>query len=91
MVMKCVVAVVAGMMISLIGSPYIVKFLTWPLERAQLIEQVNTNPDKRAVPVKFGSGVVSHIRESDLKNLAEAGNLKGAFTNTAEITGAPGG
>ena len=86
MVMKCVVAVVAGMMISLIGSPYIVKFLTWPLERAQLIEQVNTNPDKRAVPVKFGSGVVSHIRESDLKNLAEAGNLKGAFTNTAEIT-----
>jgi sec-independent protein translocase protein TatC len=86
MVMKCVVAVVAGIMISLIGSPYIVKFLTWPLERAQLIEQVNTNPDKRAVPVKFGSGVVSHIRESDLKNLAETGNLKGAFTNTAEIT-----
>jgi len=85
MVMKCVVAVVAGMMIALIGSPYIVKFLTWPLERAQLIEQVNTNPDKRAVPVKFGSGVVSHIRESDLKNIAEAGNLKGAFTNTAEI------
>ncbi|MDE2682053.1 MAG: twin-arginine translocase subunit TatC [Verrucomicrobiota bacterium] len=86
MVMKCVVAVVAGMMIALIGSPYIVKFLTFPLERAQLIEQVNTNPDKRAVPVKFGSGVVSHIRESDLKNIAEAGNLKGAFTNTAEIS-----
>jgi sec-independent protein translocase protein TatC len=86
MVMKCVVAVVAGMMIALIGSPYIVKFLTWPLESAQLIEQVNTNPDKRAVPVKFGSGVVSHIRESDLKNIAEAGELKGAFTNTAEIT-----
>ena len=86
MVMKCVVAVVAGMMIALIGSPYIVKFLTWPLERAQLIEQVNTNPDKRAVPVKFGSGVVSHIRESDLKNIAEAGNLAGPFTNTAEIS-----
>ena len=86
MVMKCVVAVVAGMMIALIGSPYIVKFLTWPLERAQLIEQVNTNPDKRAVPVKFGSGVVSHIRESDLKNMAEAGNLAGSFTNTAEIS-----
>ena len=81
-----VVAVVAGMMIALIGSPYIVKFLTWPLERAQLIEQVNTNPDKRAVPVKFGSGVVSHIRESDLKNLAEAGNLKGAFTMTKAFT-----
>ena len=86
MVMKCVVALVAGMMIALIGSPYIVKFLTWPLERAQQIEQVNTNPDKRAVPVKFGSGVVSHIRESDLKNMAEAGNLAGSFTNTAEIT-----
>ncbi|MBC8326628.1 MAG: twin-arginine translocase subunit TatC [Verrucomicrobia subdivision 3 bacterium] len=86
MVMKCVVAVVAGMMIALIGSPYIVKFLTWPLERAQQIEQVNTNPDKRAVPVKFGSGVVSHIRESDLKNMASVGNLRGSFTNTAEIS-----
>ncbi len=86
MVMKCVVAVVAGMMIALIGSPYIVKFLTWPLERAQQIQQVNTNPDKRAVPVQFGSGVVSHIRESDLKNMAERGHLGGSFSNTADIT-----
>ncbi len=86
MVMKCVVAVVAGMMIALIGSPYIVKFLTWPLERAQQIQQVNTNPDKRAVPVQFGSGVVSHIRESDLKNMAEDGHLGGSFSNTADIT-----
>ena len=86
MVMKCVVAVVAGMMIALIGSPQIVTFLTQPLEDAQQIEQLNANPDKRAVPVKFGSGVVSHIRESDLKNIAETGNLKGSFTNTVEIT-----
>ncbi len=86
MVMKCVVAVVAGMMIALIGSPQIVTFLTQPLEDAQQIEQLNSNPDKRAVPVKFGSGVVSHIRESDLKNIAETGNLKGSFTNTVEIT-----
>ena len=86
MVMKCVVAVVAGMMIALIGSPQIVTFLTQPLEDAQQIEQLNSNPDKRAVPVKFGSGVVSHIRESDLKNIAETGDLKGSFTNTVEIT-----
>jgi len=86
MVMKCVVAVVVGMMAALIGSPYIVKFLTWPLERAQQIEQVNTNPDKRVVPVQLGSGIVSHIHESDLKQLAKSSGLKGSFTNTTEIT-----
>ena len=75
MVMKCVVAVVVGMLVALIGSPYIVTFLTWPLERAQQIKQVTTNPDKRPIPVQFGSGVVSHIREADLKNMAEAGSL----------------
>ncbi|SVB64424.1 uncharacterized protein METZ01_LOCUS217278, partial [marine metagenome] len=85
MVMKCVVAVVVGMLVALIGSPYIVTFLTWPLERAQQIKQVTTNPDKRAIPVQFGSGVVSHIREADLKNMAEAGSLGGPFTNTAGI------
>ena len=85
MVMKCVVAVVVGMLVALIGSPYIVTFLTWPLERAQQIKQVTTNPDKRPIPVQFGSGVVSHIREADLKNMAEAGSLGGPFTNTAGI------
>ena len=84
-VMKCVVAVVVGMLVALIGSPYIVTFLTWPLERAQQIKQVTTNPDKRPIPVQFGSGVVSHIREADLKNMAEAGSLGGPFTNTAGI------
>ena len=85
MVMKCVVAVVVGMLVALIGSPYIVTFLTWPLARAQQIKQVTTNPDKRPIPVQFGSGVVSHIREADLKNMAEAGSLGGPFTNTAGI------
>ena len=85
MVMKCVVAVVVGMLVALIGSPYIVTFLTWPLERAQQIKQVTTNPDKRPIPVQFGSGVVSHIREADLKNMAEVGSLGGPFTNTAGI------
>jgi len=85
MVMKCVVAVVVGMLVALIGSPYIVTFLTWPLERAQEMEQITTNPDKRPIPVQFGSGVVSHIREADLKNMAEAGSLGGPFTNTASI------
>ena len=86
MVMKCVVAVVVGMIVALIGSPQIVAFLTVPLESAQQKPQVNKDPKTRAIPVQFGSGIVSHIHESDLTQLAENGDLKGPFTNTTEIT-----
>ena len=67
MVMKVFVALLIGVLIALIGSPYIVKFLTYPLNRAQEIKQYNSNPDKRMIPVKVGDAAVAHIRESDLK------------------------
>jgi len=85
-VMKVVVAVVVGMLVALIGSPYIVKFLTYPLNSAQQIKQVNSNPDKRMIPVKLGDGVVSHVRESDLQEWAETGRLRQDGNKTAEIT-----
>ena len=85
-IMKVVVAVVVGMLMALIGSPYIVKFLTYPLNSAQQIQQVNSNPDKRMIPIKLGDGVVSHIRESDLKDWAQTGRLRQDGNNTAEIT-----
>ena len=68
MVMKVFVALLIGVLIALVGSPYIVKFLTYPLNHAQKIKQLNANPDKRMIPVKVGDAAVAHIRESDLKN-----------------------
>ena len=86
-IMKVVIAVVIGMLVSLIGSPYIVKFLTYPLKSAQNIQQVNSNPDKRMIPVKLGGGVVSHIRESDLSEWVERGYLEKDANRTETITG----
>ena len=74
-VMKVVVAVVMGMLIALIGSPYIVKFLTYPLKSAQQIKQLNSDPDKRMIPVKLGDGVAFHIKESDLTKWVDEGLL----------------
>ena len=85
-VMKVVVAVVMGMLIALIGSPYIVKFLTYPLKSAQQIKQVNSNPDKRMIPVKLGDGVAFHIRESDLTKWVDEGLLVKDANKTEIIT-----
>ena len=85
-VMKVVVAIVVGMLIALIGSPYIVKFLTYPLNSAQQIQQVNSNPDKRMIPVKLGEGVAFHVRESDLKEWVEEGLLVKDANQTEVIT-----
>ena len=85
-VMKVVVAIVVGMLIALIGSPYIVKFLTYPLNSAQQIQQVNSNPDKRMIPVKLGEGVAFHVRESDLKEWVEEGLLVKDANKTEVIT-----
>ena len=84
--MKVVVAIVVGMLIALIGSPYIVKFLTYPLNSAQQIQQVNSNPDKRMIPVKLGDGVAFHVRESDLKEWVEEGLLVKDANQTEVIT-----
>ena len=85
-IMKVVVAIVVGMLIALIGSPYIVKFLTYPLNSAQQIQQVNSNPDKRMIPVKLGDGVAFHVRESDLKEWVEEGLLVKDANQTEVIT-----
>jgi len=85
-VMKVVVAIVVGMLIALIGSPYIVKFLTYPLNSAQQIQQVNSNPDKRMIPVKLGDGVAFHVRESDLKEWVKEGLLVKDANQTEVIT-----
>ena len=85
-VMKVVVAIVVGMLIALIGSPYIVKFLTYPLNSAQQIQQVNSNPDKRMIPIKLGEGVAFHVRESDLKEWVDEGLLVKDANQTEVIT-----
>lgn len=85
-IMKVVVAVVVGMLVALIGSPYIVKFLTYPLNSAQQIKQVNSNPDKRMIPVKLGDGVAFHIRESDLTEWVKEGLLVKDANQTELIT-----
>ena len=85
-IMKVVVAVVVGMLIALIGSPYIVKFLTYPLNLAQGMQQVNSNPDKRMIPVKMGDGVAFQIRESDLAQWVEDGRLVKDANRTEVIT-----
>ena len=85
-VMKVVVAIVVGMLIALIGSPYIVKFLTYPLNSAQQIQQVNSNPDKRMIPIKLGDGVAFHVRESDLKEWVDEGLLVKDANQTEVIT-----
>ena len=85
-IMKVVVAIVVGMLIALIGSPYIVKFLTYPLNSAQQIQQVNSNPDKRMIPIKLGDGVAFHVRESDLKEWVDEGLLVKDANQTEVIT-----
>ena len=85
-VMKVVVAVVMGMLIALIGSPYIVKFLTYPLKSAQQIKQLNSDPDKRMIPVKLGDGVAFHIKESDLTKWVDEGLLIKDANKTEIIT-----
>ena len=85
-VMKVFVALLIGVLIALVGSPYIVKFLTYPLNRAQEIQQLNSNPDKRMIPVKLGDAAVAHIRESDLRNWVDQELLKEDGNQTQNIS-----
>jgi len=87
MVMKVFVALLIGVLIALVGSPYIVKFLTFPLNRAQEIKQLNSNPEKRMIPVKVGDAAVAHIRESDLKNWVNQEMLIKEGNQTENISG----
>ena len=49
--MKCVSVVGIGCLICLLGSPYLVKILKWPLERSE----VNLVSKKTSVAVRFGT------------------------------------
>lgn len=55
--LKCALALALGMIASLSGSPYIVKFLTWPLVLAQ---RVRTSPDARVVLI-LGTNVLAKM------------------------------
>ena len=86
-VMKCVVAVIVGMIVALIGSPYIIKFLKIPLNWAQTLPQYHeSSPDKRTIPVRLGDSMVFNIKESDLAKVVKEEELRGAATNLSRIT-----
>lgn len=55
--LKCVLAMALGMIASLSGSPYIVRFLTWPLVLAQ---RARTNPDSRVILI-LGTNVLARL------------------------------
>ncbi len=87
-VMKCVIALMVGMLVALMGAGYIIDFLAGPLKKAQRMEKVlaQSNPHKRTIPIQIGEGVVGTIHEADLQNLQKKGLLQNSATNLAEIT-----
>ena len=58
--LKCALALALGMIASLSGSPYIVRFLTWPLVLAQ---RARTSPDARVVLI-LGTNVLAKLPAS---------------------------
>ena len=54
---KVVVAVLLGMLISLVAGNHLVSFLTWPLKRAQTI----VNPSSAPIPILMGAEVIARI------------------------------
>ena len=87
-VMKCVIALMVGMLVALMGAGYIIDFLAGPLKKAQRMEKVlaQGNPHKRTIPIQIGEGVVGTIHEADLQNLQKKGMLQDSATNLSEIT-----
>ncbi|MBI3414299.1 MAG: twin-arginine translocase subunit TatC [Verrucomicrobia bacterium] len=55
--MKCVSAVGIGCVICLLGSPYLVKILKWPLERSE----VNLTARQASVAVRFGTNWIGNF------------------------------
>ncbi len=58
---KCAIAVALGVIAALSASPYIVKFLTWPLVLAQ---RVKTTEEPRVI-LTLGTNVLSRMRLAD--------------------------
>jgi len=58
---KCAIAVALGILVSLSGSPYIVKFLEWPLVLAQRVRVT----DQPRVVITMGTNVLSRMLAKD--------------------------
>jgi sec-independent protein translocase protein TatC len=58
---KCAIAVALGILVSLSGSPYIVKFLEWPLVLAQRVRVT----DQPRVVITLGTNVLARMLAKD--------------------------
>ncbi|HAB17158.1 MAG TPA: twin-arginine translocase subunit TatC [Verrucomicrobiota bacterium] len=58
---KCALALALGVIVSLSGSPYIVRFLTWPLVLAQRIKTT----DQNRVVITLGTNVLARMTQAD--------------------------
>lgn len=67
---KCAISVALGILVSLSGSPYIVKFLEWPLVLAQRVRVT----DQPRVVITMGTNVLSRMLAKDFP-------VQGASTN----------
>ena len=87
MLVKCVVAILLGLLIALMGAGYVVDALLSPLEKAQTYEQsmVAGNPDKRTIPIRFGDAVIKQIRQTDLNKMAKSGQIKPKYAKIGLI------
>jgi sec-independent protein translocase protein TatC len=68
--LKCAIAITLGVLASLSASPYIVKFLTWPLVLAQ---KMKTTDEPRVV-LTLGTNVLSRMRAVDFPVLGAPTN-----------------
>src|SRR5262245_37142489 len=59
--LKCALSIALGIIASLSASPYIVKFLSWPLVLAQ---RVKTTQNNRVV-ITLGTNVLARMSQSD--------------------------
>ncbi|MBM3901648.1 MAG: preprotein translocase subunit TatC [Verrucomicrobia bacterium] len=67
---KCAIAVALGILVSLSGSPYIVKFLEWPLVLAQRVRVT----DQPRVVITMGTNVLSRMLAKDFPVLGTSTN-----------------
>lgn len=79
--LKCALALALGMIASLSASPYIVRFLSWPLVLAQ---RVRTNPDPRVV-LLLGTNILAKLPASQFP-VASAATNQDVFFRLAPLS-----
>lgn len=62
MLIKCVAAVFVAMLVCMVGGSFLVKILSWPLVQAKHFRFAQD----RAVPVRFGTNILSRVALTDL-------------------------